>query len=80
MGPAGLTDNIALFNRILPTYLSELQKKLTTQQAPELYAVAHKIKNPCGAISLKRLEQLAVKIQQANLPPEWPQMKQWIDQ
>jgi two-component system, OmpR family, aerobic respiration control sensor histidine kinase ArcB len=80
LGPAGLTDNITLFNRILPTYLNELEQKLTTQQTPELYDVAHKIQNACATIGLKQLEQLAVKIQQANLPQEWPQVKQWIDQ
>lgn len=80
LGPAGLTDSIALFRKILPTYLSELQQKLNAHQVQELCAVAHKIQNACSTIGLKRLQQLAQKIQQANLPQEWPQVKQWVDE
>lgn len=80
LGPAGLTDNIALFKKTLPTYLSELQQKLNAHDAQELCAVAHKIQNACGTIGLKRLQQLAQNIQQANLQQAWPQAKQWVDE
>lgn len=80
LGPAGLADNITLFKKTLPTYLSEFQQKLNAHQVQELCAVAHKIQNACSTIGLKRLQQLAQKIQQANLPQEWPQVKQWVDE
>ncbi len=80
LGPAGLTDNMALFKKILPTYLSELQQQLGAHQEKELCAVAHNIQNACSTLGLKRLQQLAQKIQQANLPQAWPQVKQWVDE
>ncbi|WP_253306938.1 ATP-binding protein [unidentified bacterial endosymbiont] len=79
LGPAGLTNNIALFKKILPTYLSELQQQLGAHQEKELCAVAHNIQNACSTLGLKRLQQLAQQIQQANLPQAWPQVKQWVD-
>ncbi|WP_253306939.1 ATP-binding protein [unidentified bacterial endosymbiont] len=79
LGTTGLTDNIALFKKILPTYLSELQQQLGAHQEKELCAVAHNIQNACSTLGLKRLQQLAQQIQQANLPQAWPQVKQWVD-
>jgi two-component system aerobic respiration control sensor histidine kinase ArcB len=80
LGPAGLTDNLVLFKQILPTYLNELKQQLTAHHAQGLGWVAHKIQNACSSLGFKRLGELAQKIQQANLPQEWPQVKQWVDE
>nr|MBP9569177.1 response regulator [Aeromonadaceae bacterium] len=78
VGKSVLIGAVELFEQMMPSYLSELDSRLETQDREGITSEAHKIKSATGAIGLSRLHQLAKLAQSAELPEWEAQIGEWI--
>ncbi|SUT90710.1 ATP-binding protein [Actinobacillus lignieresii] len=87
MGAKAVLANFALFAKLMPEYLANLQHYLTEWQAtdsPEMRKCtadeAHKIKGALASVSLKRLQEVA-QLAQSDNGEVWEQhIAQWVFQ
>ncbi|WGE92313.1 ATP-binding protein [Actinobacillus genomosp. 1] len=87
MGAKAVLANFALFAKLMPEYLANLQHYLTEWQAtdsPEMRKStadeAHKIKGALASVSLKRLQEIA-QLAQTDNGEVWEQhIAQWVFQ
>lgn len=79
-GPKVITDGLAMFETMMPDYLSILESNLTARDQKGIVEEGHKIKGAAGAIGLRRLQQLAQQIQSPDLPAWWDNVGEWVEE
>ncbi|WP_105572807.1 aerobic respiration two-component sensor histidine kinase ArcB [Cronobacter sakazakii] len=80
VGPKLITDGLAMFEQMMPGYLSVLESNLTARDQKGIVEEGHKIKGAAGAVGLRHLQQLAQKIQSPDLPAWWDNVGEWIEE
>ncbi|EIZ8955856.1 aerobic respiration two-component sensor histidine kinase ArcB [Cronobacter sakazakii] len=80
VGPKLITDGLAMFEKMMPGYLSVLESNLTARDQKGIVEEGHKIKGAAGAVGLRHLQQLAQKIQSPDLPAWWDNVGEWIEE
>ncbi|WP_018651781.1 ATP-binding protein [Actinobacillus capsulatus] len=87
MGTKAVLANFALFARLMPEYLENLQHYLTEWQATDSAEMrkntadeAHKIKGALASVSLKRLQEIAQYAQTDNGEIWEEHISQWVFQ
>ncbi|PUV28233.1 aerobic respiration two-component sensor histidine kinase ArcB [Cronobacter sakazakii] len=80
VGPKLITDGLAMFEKMMPGYLSVLESNLTARDQKGIVEEGHKIKGAAGAVGLHHLQQLAQKIQSPDLPAWWDNVGEWIEE
>lgn len=69
VGPKLITDGLAVFEKMMPGYVSVLESNLTAQDKKGIVEEGHKIKGAAGSVGLRHLQQLGQQIQSPDLPP-----------
>ena len=67
-----MLDNVALFEQLMPEYLTVLESHMVAKNEKGIVEKAHKIKSASASIGLLRIQELAQKMQSPDLPA-------WID-
>jgi len=75
---AAMLDNIALFEKLMPDYLQILDSNMVAKDKQGIVNEAHKIKGAAGSIGLKRIQELAQKVQSPDLPAWWDNIDDWV--
>ena len=78
VGPKLITDGLAVFEKMMPGYLSVLESNLTARDQKGIAEEGHKIKGAAGSIGLRHLQQLGQQIQSSDLPAWWDNVGEWI--
>lgn len=68
VGPKLITDGLAVFEKMMPGYVSVLESNLTAQDKKGIVEEGHKIKGAAGSVGLRHLQQLGQQIQSPDLP------------
>lgn len=76
---SAMLDNVALFAQMMPDYLQVLESNLIAKDKQGIVSEAHKIKGAAGSIGLKRIQELAQKIQSPDLPAWWDNIEDWVE-
>lgn len=69
--------NVALFEKLMPDYLQVLDSNMIAKDQEGIVNEAHKIKGAAGSVGLKRIQELAQKIQSPDLPAWWDNIDDW---
>ena len=77
VGPKLITDGLAVFEKMMPGYVSVLESNLTAQDKKGIVEEGHKIK---GAAGLRHLQQLGQQIQSPDLPAWEDNVGEWIEE
>ncbi|END3794942.1 aerobic respiration two-component sensor histidine kinase ArcB [Escherichia albertii] len=80
VGPKLITDGLAVFERMMPGYVSVLESNLTAQDKKGLVEEGHKIKGAAGSVGLRHLQQLGQQIQSPDLPAWEDNVGEWIEE
>ncbi|MBB3321936.1 MULTISPECIES: aerobic respiration two-component sensor histidine kinase ArcB [Atlantibacter] len=80
VGPKLITDGLAVFEKMMPGYLSVLDSNLTARDQKGITEEGHKIKGAAGSIGLRHLQQVAQQIQSPDLPAWWDNVGEWIEE
>ena len=80
VGPKLITDGVAVFEKMMPGYISVLESNFTARDQKGITEEGHKIKGAAGSIGLRRLQQLGQQIQSPDLPAWWNNVGEWIDE
>ncbi|EQS37730.1 aerobic respiration two-component sensor histidine kinase ArcB [Escherichia coli] len=80
VGPKLLTDGLAVFERMMPGYVSVLESNLTAQDKKGIVEEGHKIKGAAGSVGLRHLQQLGQQIQSPDLPAWEDNVGEWIEE
>lgn len=80
VGPKLITDGLAVFEKMMPAYLSILDSNLTARDQKGIVEEGHKIKGAAGSIGLRHLQQVAQQIQSPDLPAWWDNVGEWIEE
>jgi len=80
VGPKLITDGLAVFEKMMPGYLSILDSNLTARDQKGIVEEGHKIKGAAGSIGLRHLQQFAQQIQSPDLPAWWDNVGEWIEE
>ena len=80
VGPKLITDGLAVFEKMMPGYLSILDSNLTARDQKGIVEEGHKIKGAAGSIGLRHLQQVAQQIQSPDLPAWWDNVGEWIEE
>ncbi|KDT45879.1 aerobic respiration control sensor protein ArcB [Escherichia coli 3-105-05_S4_C2] len=80
VGPKLITDGLAVFERMMPGYVSVLESNLTAQDKKGIVEEGHKIKGAAGAVGLRHLQQLGQQIQSPDLPAWEDNVGEWIEE
>ena len=80
VGPKLITDGLAMFEKMMPGYLSVLDSNLTARDQKGIVEEGHKIKGAAGSIGLRHLQQVAQQIQTPDLPAWWDNVGEWIEE
>ncbi len=80
VGPKLITDGLAVFEKMMPGYLSVLESNLTARDQKGIAEEGHKIKGAAGSIGLRHLQQLGQQIQSSDLPAWWDNVGEWIEE
>ncbi|WP_313080779.1 aerobic respiration two-component sensor histidine kinase ArcB [Atlantibacter sp.] len=80
VGPKLITDGLAVFEKMMPGYLSVLDSNLTARDQKGIVEEGHKIKGAAGSIGLRHLQQVAQQIQSPDLPAWWDNVGEWIEE
>ncbi len=80
VGPKLITDGLAVFEKMMPAYLSVLDSNLTARDQKAIAEEGHKIKGAAGSIGLRHLQQLGQQIQSSDLPAWWDNVGEWIEE
>jgi two-component system aerobic respiration control sensor histidine kinase ArcB len=74
-----MLENVSLFEELMPEYLQILDSNMVAKDQKGIANEAHKIKGAAGSIGLKRIQQLAQKIQSPELPAWWDNIDDWVE-
>ncbi|CAM3722737.1 aerobic respiration two-component sensor histidine kinase ArcB [Xenorhabdus thuongxuanensis] len=80
VGPKMITDNLIIFENMMPNYLALLDSNMTARDQKGITEEAHKIKGAAGSVGLRHLQQLAQQIQSPDLPAWWDNVQEWVDE
>ncbi|ELI4129578.1 aerobic respiration two-component sensor histidine kinase ArcB [Escherichia coli] len=80
VGPTLITDGLAVFERMMPGYVSVLESNLTAQDKKGIVEEGHKIKGAAGSVGLRHLQQLGQQIQSPDLPAWEDNVGEWIEE
>ncbi|EFO1267969.1 aerobic respiration two-component sensor histidine kinase ArcB [Escherichia albertii] len=80
VGPKLITDGLAVFERMMPGYVSVLELNLTAQDKKGIVEEGHKIKGAAGSVGLRHLQQLGQQIQSPDLPAWEDNVGEWIEE
>ncbi|WDB74778.1 aerobic respiration two-component sensor histidine kinase ArcB [Escherichia albertii] len=80
VGPKLITDGLAVFERMMPGYVSILESNLTAQDKKGIVEEGHKIKGAAGSVGLRHLQQLGQQIQSPDLPAWEDNVGEWIEE
>ncbi|HIA4439887.1 TPA: aerobic respiration two-component sensor histidine kinase ArcB [Escherichia coli] len=80
VGPKLITDGLAVFERMMPGYVSVLESNLTAQDKKGIVEEGHKIKGAAGSVGLRHLQQLGQQIQSPDLPAWEDSVGEWIEE
>ncbi|MBB7654486.1 aerobic respiration two-component sensor histidine kinase ArcB [Escherichia coli] len=80
VGPKLITDGLAVFERMMPGYVSVLESNLTAQDKKGIVEEGHKIKGAAGSVGLRHLQQLGQQIQSPDLPAWENNVGEWIEE
>ena len=80
VGPKLITDGLAVFERMMPGYVSVLESNLTAQDKKGIVEEGHKIKGAAGSVGLRHLQQLGQQIQSPDLPAWEDNVGEWIEE
>ncbi|EJL8074269.1 aerobic respiration two-component sensor histidine kinase ArcB [Escherichia coli] len=80
VGPKLITDGLAVFERMMPGYVSVLESNLTAQDKKGIVEEGHKIKGAAGSVGLRHLQQLGQRIQSPDLPAWEDNVGEWIEE
>lgn len=80
VGPKLITDGLAVFERMMPGYVSVLESNLTAQDKKGIVEEWHKIKGAAGSVGLRHLQQLGQQIQSPDLPAWEDNVGEWIEE
>ena len=80
VGPKLITDGLAVFEKMMPGYVSVLESNLTAQDKKGIVEEGHKIKGAAGAVGLCHLQQLGQQIQSPDLPAWEDNVGEWIEE
>lgn len=74
-----MLDNIALFSKMMPDYMQILDSNMVAKNQKGIVSEAHKIKGAAGSVGLKRIQELAQKVQSPDLPAWWDNIDDWVE-
>ena len=80
VGPKLITDGLAVFEKMMPGYVSVLESNLTAQDKQGIVEEGHKIKGAAGSVGLRHLQQLGQQIQSPDLPAWEDNVGEWIEE
>ncbi|EHV6036359.1 aerobic respiration two-component sensor histidine kinase ArcB [Escherichia coli] len=80
VGPKLITDGLAVFEKMMPAYVSVLESNLTAQDKKGIVEEGHKIKGAAGSVGLRHLQQLGQQIQSPDLPAWEDNVGEWIEE
>ena len=80
VGPKLITDGLAVFERMMPGYVSVLESNLAAQDKKGIVEEGHKIKGAAGSVGLRHLQQLGQQIQSPDLPAWEDNVGEWIEE
>ncbi len=80
VGPKLITDGLAIFEKMMPGYLSVLDSNMTARDQKGVVEEGHKIKGAAGSIGLRHLQQVAQQIQSPDLPAWFENVGEWIEE
>lgn len=80
VGPKLITDGLAVFERMMPGYVSVLESNLTAQDKKGIVEEGHKIKGAAGSVGLRHLQQVGQQIQSPDLPAWEDNVGEWIEE
>ena len=80
VGPKLITDGLAVFERMMPGYVSVLESNLTAQDKKGIVEEGHKIKGAAGSVGFRHLPQLGQQIQSPDLPAWEDNVGEWIEE
>ncbi|MEF4876378.1 aerobic respiration two-component sensor histidine kinase ArcB [Escherichia coli] len=80
VGPKLITDGLAVFEKMMPGYVSVLESNLTAQDKKGIVEEGHKIKGASGSVGLRHLQQLGQQIQSPDLPAWEDNVGEWIEE
>ena len=80
VGPKLITDGLAVFEKMMPGYMSVLQSNLTARDQKGIVEAGHKIKGAAGSVGLRHLQQLGQQIQSPDLPAWEDNVGEWIEE
>ena len=80
VGPKLITDGLAVFEKMMPGYVSVLESNLTAQDKKGIVEEGHKIKGAAGSVGLRHLQQLGQQIQTPDLPAWEDNVGEWIEE
>jgi two-component system aerobic respiration control sensor histidine kinase ArcB len=74
-----MLDNVALFEQLMPEYLSILESHMVAKNEKGIVEKAHKIKSASASIGLLRVQELAQKMQSPDLPAWNDNIDDWYE-
>ena len=80
VGPKLITDGLAVFEKMMPGYVSVLESNLTAQDKKGIVEEGHKIKGAAGSVGLRHLQQLGQQIQSPDLSAWEDNVGEWIEE
>ncbi|UCQ53804.1 aerobic respiration two-component sensor histidine kinase ArcB [Edwardsiella tarda] len=80
VGPQLIDQSLAVFEKMMPGYLSVLESNMTARDQKGITEEGHKIKGAAGSVGLRHLQQLAQQIQTPTLPAWWDNVQEWIEE
>ena len=80
VGPKLITDGLAMFEKMMPGYLSVLDSNMTARDQKGIVEEGHKIKGAAGSVGLRHLQQVAQQIQSPDLPAWSENVGEWIEE
>lgn len=80
VGPKLITDGLAVFEKMMPGYVSVLESNLTAQDKKGIVEEGHKIKGAAGSVGSRHLQQLGQQIQSPDLPAWEDNVGEWIEE
>ncbi|EPE0216404.1 aerobic respiration two-component sensor histidine kinase ArcB [Escherichia coli] len=80
VGPKLITNGLAVFEKMMPGYVSVLESNLTAQDKKGIVEEGHKIKGAAGSVGLRHLQQLGQQIQSPDLPAWEDNVGEWIEE
>lgn len=80
VGPKLITDGLAMFEKMMPGYISILESNMTARDNKGVVEEGHKIKGAAGSVGLRHLQQVAQQIQSPDLPAWSDNVGEWIEE